>query len=276
MFGIRAIKKREIAFDEKLAFVLRRKGQIEALKALTEALGTAQIPDNLRDCAIALDSSVFLKLAAHEKSADVIDYINALHTAGVILPGQSVQEFWNNRYNAVPSLARKLRNSFDKFSNQIEELDRDFGDFRERFQTLISEFESDHGHVFDERTVTKTSRMLEALANQAIVPFVDRQGFHRFAEYRQNTKTPPGFRDERGNDGDFFVWLDVLRGVQLICSDIARPSHLIFVTDDKKDDWSRDGMPHPVLTAELQAISGVKLCIVDLAKFIKLVEQTAT
>lgn len=274
MFGISRGQRRSAALDEKLSQILSRRAQIPALETLTVALGTAEIPQDLRNCVIAIDSSVFLKLAAHEKSADVIDYINTQHANGVILPGQSVQEFWNNRYNAVPSLARQLKASFDTFAKHMDELDGEYGGYKEKFKSLISEFEIDHGHVFDERTISKTFGMLDALRAKALVPFVDRERFQVLAVHRQNTKTPPGFRDDRGNDGDFFVWLDVLRGMQLLADEKNESDSLVFVTDDKKDDWSRDGMPHPILSAELKAICGSKLCIVDLAKFIGLVQKS--
>lgn len=171
MFGISRLHRQREALDLQLHAVLARRGDIPALEALTGALGTADIPSDLGRCAIAIDSSVFLKLAAHEKSADVIDYINAQHNAGMILPGQSVQEFWNNRYNAVPSLAKKLRSSFDAFKKQVDEIDQDLSDYSQKFSDLISDFEINYGHVFDERTVSKTFRMLEAFSAKASVPF---------------------------------------------------------------------------------------------------------
>lgn len=216
MFGIDRDARRINALDEKLSIVLSRRQSIPALDALTKALGTANLPTDLNRCVIALDSSVFLRLAGDDKSADVIDYLNTQHAAGIVLPGQSIQEFWNNRYNVVPSLAKTLRSSFEAFSGKIDELDGDFGDYKRKFQELISDFENEHGHVFDEQTVAKTFRMLDGLKAKAIVPYVNRDLFQRFTTHRQCTKTPPGFRDKYGNDGDFFVWLDTLRGVQLL------------------------------------------------------------
>ena len=274
MFGTKRTARRLEALDQRLSAVLSRERNIDSLDALTKALGTASLPDNLSSSVIALDSSVFLRLAANDKSADVIDYLNGQHASGLIIPGQSIQEFWNNRYNVVPSLAKNLRSSFDSFVSKISELDTDFREYQNKFEALINEFEGEHGHVFDEQTVSKTFRMLEALQAKAVVPYVNREQFQSLAQHRQNTKTPPGFRDKHGNDGDFFVWLDTLRGVQTIAKTESAPNWLVFVTNDKKDDWSRDGMAHPVLSAELQAICGVDLCIVDLPKFLKLVEKT--
>lgn len=273
MFGIDREARRIAALDRQLFMILSRNQSIPALDSLINALGTAELPESLSGCTIALDSSVFLRLASDEKSADAIDYLNTQHSSGIVLPGQSVQEFWNNRYNVVPSLAKSLKSSFDSFYNKIEELDSDFSAYKERFDNLILEFEYEHGHVFDEQTISKTFRMLDGLKSRALVPYVNREMFQKLAANRQSTKTPPGFRDKQGNDGDFFVWLDTLRGVQLI-SKKARPTRLVFVTNDKKDDWSRDGMPHPVLAAELRAVCGLKLCILDLKKFLTLVERT--
>jgi hypothetical protein len=95
MFGIDRNARRIAALDKKLLVVLARREPIEALGALTNALGTAVIPQTLNRSVIALDSSVFLRLAANEKSADVIDYLNGQHATGIVIPGQSIQEFWN-------------------------------------------------------------------------------------------------------------------------------------------------------------------------------------
>ncbi|MEP0392061.1 MAG: PIN-like domain-containing protein [Erythrobacter sp.] len=276
MFGIERRRDLDARRDKQLLDVLSRKKSIPALETLISGLGTTSLPDDIRTFAISLDASVFLRLATHDKSADVIDYLKGPHEAGVILPGQSVQEFWNNRYNVVPSLARQLSKSFEDFSKQLDKLDGDFSVFKSKFEEIIEDFQTSHGHIFDEGTVNRTFQMLETLREVAVVPFVNRLQFEGLAAQRQMTKTPPGFRDKPGNNGDFYIWLDTLRGVQTLLRSRNGIKGLVFVTNDTKDDWSRDGTPHPILSAELKAISELDLHIVDLKRFVSLVSNSAT
>ena len=83
---------------------------------------------------------------------------------------------------------------------------------------------------------------------------------------RKTTRTPPGFKDE--GDGDFFVWADFLLGLLSAANvpDAAIVQHVIFVTEDKKADWSLDGTAHPILTAEVKALTNASFEIWSLDK----------
>jgi hypothetical protein len=72
---------------------------------------------------------------------------------------------------------------------------------------------------------------------------------------RKKTKTPPGFRDD--DDGDFFIWVDFLTG--LLNARAAGESYgrVALVSLERKVDWSRAGMAHPILVAEVRALLNV-------------------
>lgn len=275
MFG--SIKQRMVIarYDKDLIRVLSRTTELSALEHLTKALGTPVLPETLDGCIIVLDSSGFLRLAGHEKSADVVDYLNSQHTSGLIVPGQAIQEFWKNRYSVIPSVAKNLNKNFQEFKSLVGKLEGEFGDYKDRIEAILQEFDDEHGHIFDESTVSKLSSMLDVLGEKAVIPFVDRSLFHRFAEHRHTTKTPPGFRDASDNHGDYFIWVDLLRGVQLFKQSHPSVSRVLFVTEDKKDDWSRDGTPHPILSAEIAALFDLELSIIDLKKLVALVANSA-
>ena len=67
--------------------------------------------------AIAIDTNVFLRMAGHKHREDMIDYLVSQHEAPIILPGQVIQEFWNNHLGAVDTVAKRLQNDFEKFKN---------------------------------------------------------------------------------------------------------------------------------------------------------------
>ena len=67
--------------------------------------------------------------------------------------------------------------------------------------------------------------------------------------------TPPGFRDN--GDGDFFIWVDLLTGLleaQALGKEYRR---VALVSLDKKVDWSRAGIAHPILVAEVRTLLNV-------------------
>jgi hypothetical protein len=105
--------------------------------------------------------------------------------------------------------------------------------------------------------VRKTAGLFQMLQDKAIVSFVPRLQYSAIAAQRKKTKTPPGFHDV--GDGDFYIWADLLRGLQTARAASRDFGKVVIVTEDQKPDWSRSGMPHPVLAAEMRAMFGVPL-----------------
>lgn len=103
--------------------------------------------------------------------------------------------------------------------------------------------------------IRKTLALLETLAKKASTPYAPRLRFQGIAALRKSTKTPPGFRDE--GDGDFYIWVDFLTGLQKAQSDKQAFSRVVLVTMDRKIDWSRAGVAHPILVAEVKALLNV-------------------
>ncbi|MEN5145884.1 PIN-like domain-containing protein [Brevundimonas diminuta] len=253
--------------ETALINVLDRKTNIDALRALMFSLRPEPSTVSLASTAIAFDANVFLRLSTHKRSVDVIDYIRSSHSAPIILPGQAIQEFWNNQFVAVDSMASAIRKNFEKLKGDIEKIDTAFAEFSAKFQAQIEDFSSEYGHVFDAATISRTNAFLEVLADKASVPFVRRSVLHEIARHRKLTKTPPGFKDD--GDGDFFIWADLLTGIQTAMENGADVQRVVLVSHDRKIDWSREGTPHPILAAEVQAIAGVPFEIWSIDDLIK-------
>jgi len=234
--------------------VLSRERPIEALAALARAYRPEPAEVSLGRSAIALDSSVFLRLGTQE---GVIDYLGASHPAPLVLPGQSIQEFWNNNLSVAESIANGISRKFEALEAEIGKVDATFGDFSTQFKVLLENFQESFGYAYDGGTVRRTISLFEVLKSKAVVSYVSRERFAAMAEYRNKTKTPPGFKDP--GDGDFFIWLDLLKSLLLTKEHGSTFDRVVLVTNDKKVDWSREGVPHPILSAELQALVGVPL-----------------
>jgi len=219
------------------------------------ALQPESVAVTLANTAIGLDASVFLKISANSRGEEIIDYLGSKHTAPLVLPGQAIQEFWNNQLQAVDTVTANLQKKFDGFQNELKKVDPNFGLYADKINQLLDEFRAEHGHVYDAATVRRTLAFLEFLRQRASVPYTSRTNLRDIALQRKKTKTPPGFKDD--GDGDFFIWADFLTGLQWAAAKGATFARAVLVTRDQKLDWSRAGIAHPILVAEVRALLGV-------------------
>jgi hypothetical protein len=262
---------------ERLEELLDRRAPIDPLDALISALDyPLQDQVELGKIALGIDSSVFLRLATHPKSADILDYL-PLHKAPIILPGQAIQEFWNNRLSVVQTVSSSIKKNFDQLAKDAKRVDAQFEEFESSITKMLEEFESKFGYIYDENTANSVSKMLEILKDQACCCFAPRDRFSKIAEIRKHTMTPPGFKDS--GHGDFFIWADFLLGL-LTCSqnDSDKPSFdkVVMLTNDQKPDWSTRGTPHPIMIAEIRALFAAPFDLWNLDTFVSQVQLAVT
>ena len=259
----------------QLEAVLDRQVPIDSLGALFLAVDrkTKNIP-NLETVAIGIDSSVFLRLASHKHSADIVDYLDTKHHGPLILPGQAVQEFWNNQLAAVDTVAAVVKKRFDALKQDVSKVDPNFGDYADAMGSLLDRFSSEYGYVYDPATLRNTIIFLELLKKKALLSYVPRTRFHDIALNRKRTKTPPGFKDD--GDGDFFVWVEFLYGLLKAKDSSQKFHHAIILTHDQKIDWSRASVAHPILAAEVQVLVGVPFDVWTIDRFYQAISEDSS
>ncbi|MDY3666484.1 MAG: PIN-like domain-containing protein [Schaalia hyovaginalis] len=252
--------------------LLSRKMPVDALSHLIGALQhkTPDI-DNFSEWAIGFDANVLLNLAKGRRGADLIDYLRSVHRGPVILPSQAVQEFWNSRIYSVSGLADNVRSNFTSLENLVNQIDPAFSGFKTKLEPILREFESEFGHVLDERTAGEIDALLAALEECSLRAEVDRSSLYPIARQRKLAKTPPGFKDE--GDGDFLIWADFLLCLQMAMDERPEFPAAALVTDDTKKDWSTKGTPNPILTAEVHTLVGVPFFTLTLTQFNSRVEK---
>lgn len=234
--------------------LLNRETELRALSSLSDALKFDLPNCDLAETVIVFDANVVLRLSKHARCDDLVDYFRTSFPGYLVLPGQVIQEFWNNQFLAVDTISSTVQKRFQELSQTIGEFDERFGDYKQKFEGILKEFNEDFGYIFDENTARKTKLFIDLLEEKSLVPFAVRSVIAELAEVRKKTKTPPGFKD--GGDGDFFVWADLLLGLAQLKEAGKIFRRVTLVTLDKKIDWSRAGVPHPILTAEIKAICG--------------------
>lgn len=168
-----------------------------------------------------------------------------------MVSAQTVLEFWNNHISAFETISTSLSKRFSDLEREIGKIDASMGGFGDEFRAILSRFNEEYGHLHDAANRAKLTALATQLPDCAEIFEAPRIRFSKFAEYRKSTKTPPGFKDQ--GDGDFYVWVDSLFGF-LTCKERGVTfTNAIMVTDDKKSDWSKGGVAHPLLVAELKA-----------------------
>ncbi|CAN7555021.1 PIN-like domain-containing protein [Neorhizobium tomejilense] len=248
----------------KIISVLDRRENIPMLEALAAAVKGAAPDTNLANSALVLDANVFLRIPSNKKSADIMDYLTGVHEKPVVVPGQVIQEFWNNQLSATDTVYKALSKKYNDLSKDVVKYSSAGILGIESVAESLDAFKLGNEHMFEPELMSKTSSFLERLVQKAVVPFAPREPFTEIARGRKLARTPPGFKDD--GDGDFLVWVDLLWGLCEAKASGASFDNVILLSHDAKLDWSRGKVAHPVLTAELRAVLGAHFEIWTLDK----------
>lgn len=258
--------------------VLNRTAPVASLQELRDGLNRSSHVQqtgvsNLGAVAFGFDTNAIFRMGLGKQGADAVDYLRTQHTGPVIVPGQAVQEVWNNLLAAVQPKGKNLLQAFSDFQKKADAIGVPAGETGKALEEALSAWSDEYIEWLDPETQEILSDTLEVLS-QGRCSYVPRAEFYELARTRQETKTPPGFKDQAQNHGDFFVWADFLYA--LAQTDLSGVAATVLVTNDEKPDWSRDGVAHPVLTAEARAVAGVPFYLWTTKRFTSAVSETSS
>lgn len=254
------------------------------LATVWKALDRSLAPDSLRELynglaedgrrpelnadlnlAFGFDTNAIFRVGLGVQGGNALDYLNQVHQGPIVIPGQAVQELWNNFLAGVEPKARIVARKLADLESEMSLIGQELGppgeDARAAMQTLIAF----HGDWTDAKALEEFDGALKVLLDRGEVSYVPRTAFYNLALVRKETKTPPGFRDDARNFGDYFLWADFLYG--LARADLSEVDAVVMVTNDTKADWSRNSVPHPILVAEARAVSGKDFRLWTVDKF---------
>ncbi|WP_172411740.1 PIN-like domain-containing protein [Arthrobacter globiformis] len=241
---------------ERLLTLLDRRESLNSLQELYEALDARNRVDAFVPTlafTLGFDTNAAFRLGLNgSRGTDAVDYLRARHKGPLILPGQVLQEIWNNSLEGLDPKAKRIAKALEALKSEASGIGQQLGATGEAAEDAVRKLVESHSDWIDPSARATFERTLEVFVEKATVAHVPRSAFHQIAQSRHDTKTPPGFRDPAGNNGDFFVWADFLLGaLRTLTMDVEA---VVFVTNDTKKDWSRNGVPHPILVAEARAI----------------------
>jgi rRNA-processing protein FCF1 len=196
-----------------------------------------------REGLIVLDTNVLLNLYEYsEATRGALMRILSRVSDRVWLPYQVADEFQRNRLNRMSqafAVRHKLRDELDDLRIRIKKyLDpvddaivRSLDEVRDYVDRRISMHRSvvgaEHGHEDDIRhdlDKILVGRVGERPGAEAVESMTE-EALRRFEE-----RVPPGFRDE-GRPGDYLLWRQTMDHAKELGSPV------VFVTDDRKEDW---------------------------------------
>ncbi len=216
---------------------------------------------------VGLDTNV-LKMYRREplEAANLVELLRAKGVA-LIIPGQTVVEYWNNHKVFARDDWNQAINDLRKFNEKLSKLGAlaIVQDRLDELQKLVDEVSRDLQESTSSDFLDKSTSVLETLLEYALQPMVSRAVFYRVALARIGSKTPPGFADAsaKGNLslGDFYCWCDFMFGALHVSSSLSTQKDFLFVTDDEKPDWKTGGSGHPYLLQEFSQVTGSRLAI---------------
>lgn len=205
------------------------------------------------DFTLGFDTNAAFRVGLNGSRGDgALDYLRVRHRGPLVMPGQVLQELWNNSVEGLDPKAKKISKALENLNNEVSAIGLSLGPQGEAVETAVADLLASHADWIDPQARTIFERTMEVFLARAVVAHVPRSLFHPIAVARHNTKTPPGFRDDLNNNGDFFVWADFLLGAMRTLT--ATTEAVIFVTNETKKDWSRNGVIHPLLMAEASLV----------------------
>lgn len=252
--------------EDRIYRVLNRAETVDALGSTALSLSESFEPCSRysKSTALLIDTNVLLQLPKIKEHDAVLDFISSIHEGPVVIPGQAVQELWNNHLSVSKSSRDGLADSFSKFKASAKNI-VDVANLTEEFGSVLDKFADEHANIFSARWLETLAADLSAFQKLATSRFVERTRFLPVAEVRHITKTPPGFKDD--GHGDFFIWADGLYSLMISLYRRPRVDHLVVLSGEKKSDWMSGDCPHPLLSAEVRAIFGASMEICDLKSF---------
>ena len=207
---------------------------------------------------IAFDANTLLNLYRYSKGTknDFIKTLNE-YSDRIWLPYQAGYEFHNNRISVIKSQEQTYSEIGAKLDELFLQLEKDLNVFKRHPFISIDKIKLEISKKLEKvkkDLLTQAEKHPEYLKSDEILPSItelfdekigpkyseeDLQKIYENGKLRYAKKIPPGFSDiqNKKNKGDRNLYGDLIIWQQLIDKAKSLKSTIIFVTDDRKEDW---------------------------------------
>lgn len=257
-------------------------------------LEESQLKKHWQEDIFSLDANVLLNLYRYTpKTRDTFfDLLDKIKDR-VWISYQAAFEYQKNRlvvinkqheaYNEIRTLLENKKNEIEAKLNdykrhpylQTEELKKQIKSAFEAINKDILKLEKTHpDYLQDDPIWLKLTQLLDGKIGDDI-PNEELEKIYRDGKKRYDEEIPPGYKDKankknEGNRslyGDLIVWNQLLKHAKNI------PSSVIFITDDRKEDWwykfkGKTIGPRPELIKEFKDETGKRINIYQADNFL--------
>lgn len=250
------------------------------------------------DCIFAFDTNVLLNIYRYTKEtqSSFFQVLEGLKER-IWIPHQVAIEFFDNRDDVIRQQAgvyAKIDDLIDKLHQQFEaELKKYEGHISINVAQILESIQQSittaKQSLSDDKQKHPDYSLLDPPKNKIIELFDGRVGdefsneklleIHLDAETRFKLKTPPGYEDAKKSIpekyGDVVIWFQLIEFAKV------KQKPLIFVTNDKKEDWwlkeqGKTIAPRTELLREMHNEAGVVFHMYQINQFIKYAQDFLT
>lgn len=249
-------------------------------------------------CVFVFDANVFLNLYSYSPKAtkSFFDVLKKISDR-IWVSHQAALEYQDNRLKKIAAQEKTyelISNILQDTQNQLEGLLRDghlsinvdslLGTIESTFSSIrgeLSKHKKRHPDLF--RNDSIRSELTKLFQNHTGLPYSSEKlaDIYKVGEQRYDSSQPPGYRDRKKEDvkrygsqvikskyGDLILWFQLLDKVA------ASPCPVLFITDDRKDDWwwEENGKtvgPRPELVTEMRDKANVSFYMYTPTRFME-------
>lgn len=258
-----------------------------------------EIVDTWQKSIIAFDANTLLNLYRYSKGTKD-DFLSTIkeYSTRIWLPYQAAYEFHSNRISVIKSqeasyfeISQNLDSAFSKIENDLNQYKRHpiinikniLDDVSRKFDELKAELkklsEKHPEHLNSDEILPEITKLFDAKVGDNYSES-DLEKIFKEGEVRYEKKIPPGFSDlpNKKKEGDEKLYGDLIIWKQLIDKSKKEKKTIIFVTDDRKEDWwlkfkGKTIRPREELIKEFYDNTGYRILIYQADYFLKFAKQ---
>ena len=261
---------------------------------------TNEIDDAWGSGVFAFDANTLLNLYRYTDNTRK-DFLSALKTIKdrLFLPYQAAYEYHNNRldviegiekayedlYNIFPeNFTKNLKSLISQYKKHptisIDKIEKIHADFLENIQKELDKQKAKHPNFkTNDEILDELSDLFDNSVGEEFTK-EDLMKIYKEGESRYANEIPPGYKDlpnkqkkgQRHIYGDLIIWKELLNFTK------TKKQPLIFITDDRKEDWwtiqkGKTIRPREELIKEFYDITGIRILIYNADSFLSYAKE---
>ncbi len=121
-----------------------------------------------------------------------------------------------------------------------------------------------------EKSISDLEPFIRSRLYREVFSYTEKLKLYEQAEFRFRNQIPPGYKDKEkkniGRYSDFIIWKEMIKATNEIFKEQTGWREVIFVTNDKKDDWVSEASKEK-LEKEFREETGYSVLLMNLKEF---------